>query len=555
MSEYKPVKRLRLILGDQLNAAHSWYQQQDDDTLYVIAELQQETDYVKHHVQKVCAFFAAMEAFAIALQTAGHKVVHLTLDDTAQYAGLPALLLELIERYQVSEFHYQLPDEYRLRKQLSLFSRELSISYMAFETEHFYLSDSELKGYFSTGKKHRLEHFYRKLRRRFRLLMQGNEPAGGQWNYDADNRQKLKTADFESVPAPLVFANDVSAILQRLQRHNVTSIGTAHTALLWPVNRKQANELLQSFCRNCLINFGRFQDAMTHKLDASATQVSGELALSSEPEIEPNSALKTEQVAIAEYKKQWSLYHSRLSFALNAKILSPQHVVDSAIAFFKQSDGAITLAQIEGFVRQILGWREFVRGVYWAHMPDYASLNHLNANRQLPRWFWDGNTKMNCMQHAIKQSLEYAYAHHIQRLMVTGNFCLIAGIDPDEVDAWYLGIYIDAIEWVEMPNTRGMSQFADGGIVGSKAYAASGNYINKMSDYCSGCHYEVKQSHSDNACPLNALYWHFMQQHIDDFKANPRTRMVYANWLKKPEQTQQLILQRAEHLLAHIDNL
>ncbi|MCL1137874.1 cryptochrome/photolyase family protein [Shewanella pneumatophori] len=549
MSEHQPAKRLRLILGDQLNAAHSWYQQQDDDTLYVLAELKQETDYVKHHVQKVCAFFAAMQAFANALRNAGHRVLHLTLDDTAKYQDLPALLTGLMSQYQVREFHYQLPDEYRLRQQLSLFCRELSIPAMAFETEHFYLSDSELKDYFFEGKKHRLEHFYRKLRCRFKLLMQGDEPAGGQWNYDAENRQKLKATDFAVVPAPLMFTNDVSDILTRLKRHNVKTIGLAHSSLLWPITRHQANELLQYFCRHCLANFGRFQDAMTHELDMLAAPVNGELALA------PASDAKVEQVTTPEYKKQWSLYHSRLSFALNAKILSPQHVVDTAIATYQQADGAITLAQIEGFVRQILGWREFIRGVYWANMPEYACLNHLGAKRELPSWFWSGNTNMNCMQQAIKQSLDYAYAHHIQRLMVTGNFCLIAGIDPDEVDAWYLGIYIDAIEWVEMPNTRGMSQFADGGIVGSKAYAASGNYINKMSDYCSGCQYEVKQSHSDNACPLNALYWHFMQQHIDDFKANPRTRMVYANWLKKPPEAQQLILQRAEFLIRNIDNL
>lgn len=542
MSDHLPAKRLRLILGDQLNAAHTWYQQQDNDTLYVLAELKQETDYAKHHVQKVCAFFAAMQAFANALRNAGHRVLHLTLDDTAKYQDLPALLTGLMSQYQVREFHYQLPDEYRLRQQLSRFCCHLPIAVMAFETEHFYLSDAELKDYFSKGKKHRLEHFYRKMRRRFNLLMQGDAPAGGQWNYDADNRQKLKVTDFEFVPDPLLFTNDVSDILTRIERHNVKTIGLAHSSLLWPITRHQANELLQYFCRHCLANFGRFQDAMTGKLDPSNQITNGQLTLESE------------QIP-AQHNKQWSLYHSRLSFALNAKILSPQHVIDTAIASYQQADGAITLAQIEGFVRQILGWREFIRGVYWANMPEYARLNNLAAERQLPSWFWHGDTKMSCMQHAIKQSLDYAYAHHIQRLMVTGNFCLIAGINPDEVDAWYLGIYIDAIEWVEMPNTRGMSQFADGGIVGSKAYAASGNYINKMSDYCSDCHYKVKQTHSENACPLNALYWHFMQRHIEDFSSNPRTRMVYANWLKKPEQTQQLILQRAQYLLNNIENL
>lgn len=519
------ASKLRLILGDQLNASHSWYQQQSADTLYVIAELKQETNYVPHHVQKVCAFFAAMNAFAEALQTAGHRVLHLTLDDTCSYQDLPALLCELFKRFQVTQFEYQLADEYRLRRQLSEFSQVTGVAVLAYETEHFYLSDSELGDYFKASKKHRLEHFYRKLRQRFNLLMQGGQPAGGQWNFDADNRQKLKAADLQEVPTPLLFANNVSSILQRLERHNVTTIGIAQTELLWPVTRKQALELLVFFCQHCLIRFGRFQDAMTDKLGGLVEN------------------------------KQWSLYHSRLSFALNAKILSPQQVIDAAITAYQVSDGEVSLPQIEGFVRQILGWREFVRGVYWANMPEYGQLNALAANNNLPSWFWSGETKMNCLHHAIKQSLDYAYAHHIQRLMVTGNFCLIAGIEPEQVDEWYLGIYIDAIEWVEMPNTRGMSQFADGGIVGSKAYAASGNYINKMSDYCKDCHYQVRESHSENACPLNALYWQFMVQHIDDFKANPRNRMVYGNWLKKPERDRELVLKRAQFLLGNIEQI
>ena len=528
-STVQPASTLRLILGDQLNASHSWYQEQNPNTLYVIAELHQEASYTRHHVQKVCAFFAAMSAFAQTLEYAGHRVLHLTLDDTAYYQDLPALLTALFERYQVDQFEYQLADEYRLRQQLSEFSQASPVKVQAYETEHFYLSDSELDDYFSKGKKHRLEHFYRKLRVRFQLLMDGAQPAGGQWNFDADNRQKLKVSDFGDVPEPLLFANNVTSILQRLQRHNIDTIGVAHSQLLWPVTQQQANELLQFFCQHCLIRFGRFQDAMTDKLDANQ----GELFQS----------------------KQWSLYHSRLSFALNAKILSPQQVVNSAIAFYHSGDCEVSLSQIEGFVRQILGWREFVRGVYWANMPEYGQLNTLAAHADLPRWFWNGETKMNCLHHAIKQSLDYAYAHHIQRLMVTGNFCLITGIDPNQVDDWYLGVYIDAIEWVEMPNTRGMSQFADGGIVGSKAYAASGNYIKKMSDYCKGCHYQVSESYTDNACPLNALYWHFMAQHIDDFKANPRTKMVYSNWLKKPTRDKELVLKRAKHLLAHIEEL
>ena len=237
-------------------------------------------------------------------------------------------------------------------------------------------------------------------------------------------------------------------------------------------------------------------------------------------------------------------------------------MVDTVLAHYRAQQGLllssephIDISQVEGFIRQILGWREFVRGLYWVNMPEYASLNALSAQRRLPSWFWTGKTKMKCMQQAIEQSLEFAYAHHIQRLMITGNFCLLTGIDPDEVDAWYLGIYIDALEWVEMPNTRGMSQFADGGIVGSKAYAASGNYVNKMSDYCGSCHYKVSKITGNDACPLNALYWRFMHENKEVLGNNPRNAMVYANWQKKSAEQQQMVLAQADHYLAHIEQL
>ncbi|QDP02115.1 cryptochrome/photolyase family protein [Thalassotalea sp. PS06] len=518
-------QQLRLILGDQLNANHSWYQNKDDDTLYVIAELHQETGYVRHHIQKVCAFFASMQQFANALSQSGHQVLHLTLDDTAEYGDLPQLLSHLIEKFQVQVFQYQLADEYRLRKQLTEFCASLSIATKAFSTEHFMVDDAQLSQHFESGKRHQMEAFYRKMRRRFNILMEGDKPEGGEWNYDKYNRQKLKPDDLKQVPEPCMFANDVSDIVERIERHDVETIGVAQQHLFWPVNRQQSLELLEHFCRYCLPNFGTFQDAMTDKLDPFGED------------------------------KQWSLFHSRLSFSLNSKMLSPQLVVERVIEYYRQHQQQIDLAQVEGFVRQIIGWREFIRGIYWANMPEYATLNALNAERSLPSWFWSADTKMQCLHHAVNQSLQFAYAHHIQRLMITGNFCLIAGIDPWQVDEWYLGIYVDAIEWVELPNTRGMSQFADGGIVGSKAYAASGNYVNKMSDYCADCHYQVNEIDTDNACPLNALYWHFMSSNIDKFSANPRTRMVYANWQKKSTEQQQAILSRAEDILEDLNNL
>ncbi len=518
-------RRLRLILGDQLNASHSWFNSVDEQTLYVITELKQETDYAKHHVQKVCAFFAAMEHFANALRQAGHHVLYLSLDETHKFADLPQLLSQLLRKYQVTAFDYQLPDEFRLRSQIEAFVTTLDIAVNAFECEHFYLTEKALGQHFKRGKHHRMEAFYRKMRKAFSLLMDGDEPLGGQWNFDAQNREKLKPADINNIPEPLMFSNDVTDILSRLSRHEVKTIGQANKTLLWPVNRQQSVELLKYFCQICLPQFGRFQDAMTCQQDLLAQQ------------------------------NTWSLYHSRLSFALNSKMISPQLVVDTAIEYYCAHSDLINLAQIEGFVRQIIGWREFIRGIYWANMPEYSTMNALSASRPLPDWFWTADTKMNCQHHAINQSLTFAYAHHIQRLMITGNFCLIAGIEPSEVDAWYLGIYIDAIEWVEMPNTRGMSQFADGGIVGSKAYAASGNYVNKMSDYCASCHYQVKEITSTNACPLNALYWRFMVNHETQFKANPRNRMVYANWYKKSEAQREQVLTKAEEYLANINTL
>ncbi|OHU88139.1 MULTISPECIES: cryptochrome/photolyase family protein [Pseudoalteromonas] len=516
---------IRLILGDQLNPQHSWFKDKNEHTLYVIAELHQETAYVQHHIQKVCAFFCAMQHFAQALSQAGHHVLHLTLDDTQAYSSLPELLTYLIDQYGASQFEYQLPDEYRLRRQLQAFTTELNVTSMYYETEHFYLNESAIKQEFTAGKHHRMEAFYRRIRKKFNILMNGNEPQGARWNFDANNRNKLKPQDFNAVPSPLLFENDVREILARLKRHSVKTIGKSQDFIGWPVTRAQAKQLVTFFCKQCLPRFGEYQDAMSCQIDNAFD------------------------------KRQWSLFHSRLSFAMNAKMISPAYVVNAALAYYEQHKAKISLSQIEGFVRQIIGWREFVRGIYWANMPHYSQLNSLSATRKLPDFFWTGETQMNCLKHVIGQSLDEAYAHHIQRLMVTGNFCLLAGVDPDMVEQWYLGIYIDAIEWVEMPNTRGMSQFADGGIVGSKAYAASGNYVKNMSDYCSQCYYKVNQASGLNACPLNSLYWRFMDKNQQDFAKNPRNRVIYANWLKKSGEQRKEILAQAEDYILNIENL
>ncbi len=510
---------LRLILGDQLNANHSWYKHQDAGVLYVIAELHQEATYVRHHVQKICAFFAAMEHFANALKAAGHQVCHLTLDDTSAYKNLPDLIAHLCQRHSVKRFEYQQPDEYRLSLQLQTMDLP-AITATCCDSEHFLLPQEEITSYIKVGKHNRMESFYRKMRVRFNLLMDGDQPSGGRWNFDTDNREKLKPADIAAVPQPLVFANPVGDYLQRLEKHKVDTLGHATESLLWPVNRQQSLALLNFFCEHCLGHFGRFQDAMTEQ---------GE--------------------------NRWSLYHSRISFALNSKMLHPMQVIEAALAQFHGNQSGIDHAQIEGFIRQILGWREYVRAVYWANMPGYAKRNALAAEADLPDYFWTGKTKMACMKQAIDQSLEYAYAHHIQRLMVTGNFAMLAGIAPQQVDQWYLGIYIDAIEWVEMPNTRGMSQYADGGLMASKPYVSSGQYIKRMGDYCGSCRYNPQSTTEANACPFNSLYWHFHDRHERLLRPNVRLAMVYRNWDRMDPGKRSALLLKAESLLDRVDEL
>ena len=461
-----------------------------------------------------------MERFASLLSSRGHSVLYLTLDQTAAYDDLATLLRSLAADHAIERIEYQQPDEYRLRRHLESMMADDPIAILACDTEHFLLPESEFDDFIVANRHNRMETFYRRMRKRLNLLMDGDEPLGGQWNFDAENRDRLRPADLAEIPEPLRFDNPVDGILQRLEAHAVDYFGTAPTTLLWPVDRDQSLALLNHFCEHCLPRFGRFQDAMTGR-----------------------------------HEHRWSLYHSRLSFAMNSKLLQPMEVIEAAIARFDDGSNDVSLAQIEGFVRQIIGWREYVRAVYWVNMPDYATRNQLDAQRKLPDFFWTGETRMHCMRESIGQSLEYAYAHHIQRLMITGNFCLLTGIEPAQVDAWYLGIYIDAIEWVEMPNTRGMSQFADGGLIATKPYSAGGNYINKMSDYCKDCHYDVKQKTGDRGCPFNSLYWDFMIRHRERLERNPRIGMVYRSWDRQDEEQRSATLERAGWCLQNLDEL
>ncbi len=505
---------VRLVLGDQLNPLHSWYRRVDPAVLYVLMEVRQETDYVAHHLQKVAAFFAAMRAFAKSLRDDGHRVTYIKLDTANNRHSFPENLREIIAKEKAAHLEYQLPDEWRLDKELSQLGKTLPVSVTAVDSEHFLTARADLARHFRGKKRYLMESFYRAMRKRHRVLMDGGQPVGGRWNFDQDNRNRYDGG--MPIPAPMSFGNDVEGIVKTIRRADVTTIGTcASEAFTWPVNREQSLALLAYFVDHLLPGFGTYQDAMT--------------------------------------SENWSLFHSRLSFSLNTKMIHPMEVIVAAVKRLERED--VGIAQVEGFVRQILGWREFVRGIYWARMPEYEGLNYFHHTEPLPGYYWTGETDMACLRHAITQSLQYAYAHHIQRLMVTGNFALLAGVAPDAVDAWYLGIYIDAVQWVEIVNTRGMSQFADGGLVGTKPYISSAAYIHRMSDYCKACRYDHRKKTEADACPFNSLYWGFLHRHRKRLGENPRMGMMYRTWDRMKSTDRRAILASAEGCRTRMEKL
>jgi len=512
----KDIKTLRLVLGDQLNHQHSWFKEVNHNITYVLMELRQETDYAWHHIQKVVGFFAAMQHFANELKKQNHQVIYISLNDKENLQSFDKNILHLISKNMFTHFEYQLPDEYRLDAYFKSFTKTLSITHQVYDSEHFLSSRHELGDFFNGKKTYLMESFYRYMRKKHHILMDGKEPLTGKWNYDEDNRKKLPSN--HKATTPLVFDNDVTQIAKEIEQTDIKTIGSIDAKnFIWPLNRNQSLQLLDFFIEECLPLFGTYQDAMT-----------------------PND---------------WSLYHSRLSFSMNTKMISPLEIIERAIKEWKKRPHQIEYNQLEGFVRQIIGWREYMRGMYWLKMPEFASLNYFNHQEKLPDWYWTGNTKMKCLSHSIKQSLDYAYAHHIQRLMITGNFALLAGVHPDEVDKWYLGIYIDAIDWVEVTNTRGMSQFADGGMIGTKPYVSSATYIDKMSHYCKTCFYNKAIKTGDKACPFNSLYWNFYDKHTNLLSKNPRIGMMYNVWNRMEATAKADLLEQANYYLKHINDL
>ncbi|MDG1402410.1 cryptochrome/photolyase family protein [Polaribacter sp.] len=508
------MKKLRLILGDQLNSQHSWFRETDSNVIYCIFEMRQETDYVTHHIQKVTGFFAAMRNFAKELKIANHAVIYFNINDKKNTQSLVENLTILIEENNIEKFEYLSPDEYRLDQQIKIFCKNLPIDSRVFSSEHFYTEREDLETFFKGKKQFLMENFYRNMRKKHQILMIDKQPEGGKWNYDASNRKKWKGDTL--IPQEINFDTNVEDILSDIKKAKIETIGKINSKYFeYPISRKQAIQQLNYFCEHLLVHFGDYQDAM-----------------------------HTDKIY---------LFHSRISFAMNTKIISPKEIIDTVLETYRKQQDAIDISQVEGFIRQILGWREYMRGMYWMLMPEYKKENFLDNKNKLPKFFWTGKTKMNCLKNAINNSLENGYAHHIQRLMITGNFALLTQIHPDEIDAWYLGIYVDAIEWVQLPNTRGMSQFADGGKIATKPYVSSGSYISKMSNYCESCVYKKAKKFEDDACPFNTLYWNFLDEKQEKLSSNFRMKMIYSLLNKMSSEDRARIKEKANHIIENLD--
>ncbi len=508
-SARRAPRKIILILGDQLTEQLSSLRvgNRDADTV-LIAEVNDEASYVPHHKKKIAFLFSAMRHFAKQIETQGWTVRYIKLDDSSNTGSL---ICE-VERACADLFTNQIvmtePGEYRLKANFEAWGDQGGYSLTILEDDRFVASQSEFRAWANTRKQLRMEYFYREMRRKTGLLMVGDQPEGGQWNFDAENRKAAKDNLFMPQPRPAAPDPTTEEVLELVEARFPDNFGTLKP-FWYAVTRKGALEALEHFVSDALPHFGDYQDAM----------------------------LKGERF----------LYHSVLSQYINCGLLGPLEVCRRVERAYYE--GAAPLNAVEGYIRQIIGWREFMRGVYWLKMPGYTEENFFAAQRPLPEFYWTGKTDMACMAAAIGQTRDEAYAHHIQRLMVTGNFAMLSGVDPQEVHEWYLAVYADAYEWVEAPNVIGMSQFADGGLVGSKPYAASGNYINKMSDYCRGCRYDVKQKTGLDACPFNPLYWDFLIRNEDRLRGNPRLGQVYRTWDKMDDDKKSAYLGSAAAIL------
>ena len=506
------MRNLVIVLGDQLDQASSAFDGFDpqQDAVWM-AEVAEESTHVWSAKQRTALFLSAMRHFAAFLRTKAWTVHYTQLDDEGNHGSLAAQLQADISALQPTGLVITAPGDWRvlqaLRSTLLATDRTLDVR----DDRHFFSTVRDFAAHAKGRKQLRLEYWYRELRTKNNILMDGDKPAGGLWNFDADNRESFGKEGPKSVPDHTAHAPDAITleVIALVNSRFASHPGSLH-AFGWPVTRVQALQSLAVFIKERLPLFGKYEDAMWN----------GEA---------------------------W-LYHSHLSSSLNLKLLAAREVVQAAEAAYTR--GAAPLEAVEGFVRQILGWREYVRGIYWTYMPQYVEHNALQAQAKLPAFYWTGQTDMVCMRDAITQTLEHGYAHHIQRLMVTGLFALMYGVKPQEVHAWYLAVYVDAVEWVELPNTLGMSQFGDGGIMASKPYAATGKYIDRMSNHCKSCRYNPAKRVGDDACPFTTLYWDFLATHEARLAKNPRMALQVRNLVRIEDGEKQQIAARAADIRA-----
>ena len=503
------MKTLRIILGDQLSTELASLETLDPaHDIVLMMEVMQECTLVPHHKQKIVMILSAMRHFAQSLRQSGCQVDYITLDAPDNEGHFTGEVIKAVQRHKPERVLITAPSEWRVLRMVETWPSLCPCPVDILEDTRFFATPERFARWAKGRRQWRMEYFYREMRVEHHILMEQDQPIGGQWNYDQDNRKALPAQAV--LPARKRFTPDqITADVIKL----VDQLCPDHFGRLeefgWPVTHDEALAALEDFITHALPHFGDYQDAMAF-----------------------NHAF---------------LFHSLLAPALNIGLLTPRLLCQKAQEAYHS--GHAPLNAVEGFIRQILGWREYIRGIYWLLMPAYGAVNHLNANRPLPDFYWTGDTKMACLKASIDATRRHAYAHHIQRLMITGNFALLSGIAPQEVERWYLMVYADAFEWVEMPNTLGMALYADGGRLASKPYAASGAYINKMSDYCQHCAYQVKQKSGPEACPFNYLYWAFLIRNKQSLAGNPRLAMPYKTLSKWSEDQQAALLQEAEQFL------
>ncbi len=501
------MSTLRLVLADQLSESIAALQGIDktSDTV-MLCEVMEEATYVPHHPKKIAFLFSAMRHFAAELEAKKIRVRYVKLDDTDNTGSFTGEVQRAVKALKASQLVVTEAGEYRVLQMMKSWQKMLGIPVEILPDTRFLATCDEFAQWAKGKKQLRMEFFYREMRKKYSILMEsGGKPTGGEWNYDKENRKPPK-AGMKSPPRishkKSEITKEVLALVKNRFSHHFGMLEPFHYA----VTRAQALMELEHFITHLLPNFGDYQDAM----------VAGEPYL----------------------------YHSLISSYLNAGLLLPLEICQKAEAAYR--DGKAPLNAVEGFIRQILGWREYIRGVYWHFMPEYGERNHLNATRPLPDFYWGENTQMFCIAEAVRHTRDHAYSHHIQRLMITGNFALLAGLDVKQVQDWYLAVYSDAYEWVEMPNTLGMALFGDGGVVASKPYAASGKYIHRMSNYCEKCKYDPDEMTGEKACPFNALYWDFLVRHEDKFRGNQRMPYVFSTWDKFAPEKQKAIRAQAK---------